>query len=207
MNNFIAVKYHIRTAFPENLIALHNFKNGYCGISQIEENKYCLCYLTNAENLHNNNNSVKEMEKNILRKNPFLEKIFSSSSFLFEGPMVISQISFEKKSRVENNVLMIGDAAGMITPLCGNGMSMALHGSKIAFRHISNYLKGNIRRYEMEQEYTDEWNKCFGKRLLAGRVIQRFFGDNFLSGMLIRSVKPFPKLISYLIRQTHGAPY
>jgi flavin-dependent dehydrogenase len=207
LNNYIGVKYHIKTEFPSNAIALHNFKNGYCGISQIEENNYCLCYLTTAENLRANNNSVQAMEKNILQKNPFLEKIFSTSQFLFEQPVIISQISFEKKSKIENHVLMIGDSAGMITPLCGNGMSMALHGSKIAFKHIDYFLKDVITRHEMEQDYTDAWNQCFGKRLLAGRFIQRFFGSEQLSDFLIRFVKPFPKIVSYLIRQTHGTPY
>ena len=40
LNNYIGVKYHIKTGFPADTIALHNFKNGYCGISQIEEGKY-----------------------------------------------------------------------------------------------------------------------------------------------------------------------
>ncbi|MBS1948326.1 MAG: FAD-dependent monooxygenase [Bacteroidetes bacterium] len=207
LNNYIGVKYHIKTSFPENMIALHNFKNGYCGISQIEDNKFCLCYLTNARNLQLSNNSIPEMEKNILCKNPFLEEIFSSSEFLFEKPVVISQISFEKKTKTENHILMLGDAAGMITPLCGNGMSMAWHASKIAFKNINAFLKGSISRHEMEQEYADEWNKHFGKRLSAGRLIQRFFGNQFFSSFLIRTVKPFPKLITYLIRQTHGNPY
>ncbi len=207
LNNYIGVKYHVQTNFPSNEIALHNFKNGYCGISQIEENKYCLCYLTNAENLRISNNSIAEMEKNILRVNPFLEKIFSSSEFLFAEPVIISQISFEKKTKIENHILMLGDAAGMITPLCGNGMSMALHASKIACKHIDSFLKQNTSRHEMEQDYTDEWNRFFSKRLLAGRIIQRFFGDNFLSNFLIRTIKPFPKFVSYLIRQTHGTPY
>jgi flavin-dependent dehydrogenase len=32
LNNHIGVKYHIRTDFPEDTIALHNFKDGYCGL-------------------------------------------------------------------------------------------------------------------------------------------------------------------------------
>jgi len=69
LNNFIAVKYHVKTKFSADTIALHNFKNGYCGISRVEDGKYCLCYLTNAENLKTNNNSIEEMEKNVLQKN------------------------------------------------------------------------------------------------------------------------------------------
>ena len=207
LNNYVGIKYHIQTNFPSNLIALHNFRDGYCGISQIEDHQYCLCYLTTAKNLSDCNNSIEEMEKRILRQNPFLEKIFSSSIFLLDEPVTISQISFEKKSQVENHILFVGDAAGMITPLCGNGMSMAMHGSKIAFTYIHSFLQQEIKRYEMEQQYSDEWNKHFRKRLQAGRIIQSFFGDESLSNLLIRTVKPFPKFISYLIRQTHGQPF
>jgi flavin-dependent dehydrogenase len=207
LNNYMGVKYHVHTDFPADLIALHNFSDGYCGISQIEENKYCLCYLTKAKNIRDSENSIKSMEKNILRKNPFLESLFSSSTFLIDPPVTISQISFERKSQVEDHVLFIGDAAGMITPLCGNGMSMALHGSKIAFECIQPFLDQHIDRYEMEQYYTDKWNRQFSKRLGAGRMIQRFFGREWLSNLVIHSLKPFPKLLTLLIRQTHGQPF
>ena len=83
LNNYIGVKYHIKGNFSEDTIALHNFKDGYCGISKIENECYCLCYLTTAKNLKENNNSIKKMEQNVLYKNPILKKIFSESSFLF----------------------------------------------------------------------------------------------------------------------------
>jgi hypothetical protein len=59
----------------------------------------------------------------------------------------------------------------------------------------------------MEQEYVDRWNNQFRKRLRMGRFIQRFFGNEMLSNLLIGSLKPFPKLISWLIRKTHGEPF
>ena len=207
LNHYLAVKYHIKTIFPSDLIALHNFEDGYCGISQVDDNRCCLCYLTTAANLRKNKNDIEAMEKNILMKNPFLEKIFSSAEFLYKEPLTISRISFNKKTQVENHVLLIGDAAGMITPLCGNGMSMALHGSKLAYEEITQFLTGKINRYEMETQYTQQWEKLFSGRLHAGRIIQRFFGSSTLSNIFITSVKPFPKLVSYLIRQTHGAPF
>jgi flavin-dependent dehydrogenase len=207
LNNYVGVKYHIETDFPKDLIALHNFKNGYCGISQVEENKYCLCYLTTAENLSLNNNSIQTMERNVLFKNPFLKQIFDSSTFILPEAVTISQISFEKKLQVENNILFVGDAAGMITPLCGNGMSMALHAAKIAFYCMDNFLKNKISRKEMENDYRTEWKKLFAKRLYAGRIIQRFFGNEFLSNLLILATKPFPGFIAYLIRQTHGEAF
>jgi flavin-dependent dehydrogenase len=207
LNNYIGVKYHIRTEFPTDMIALHNFRDGYCGLSKIEDDRYCLCYLTTARNLQENGNSIPEMEKNVLRRNPWLEKILSSASRVSDQPITISQISFEIKSQVENHILFIGDAAGMITPLCGNGMSMALHGGKIAFRCIDSFLRDQIARHEMEQEYTDQWRRQFGRRLWVGRLLQRWFGSESGSNFLIHSLKPFPRLVSFLIRQTHGQPF
>ncbi|HEV8286241.1 MAG TPA: NAD(P)/FAD-dependent oxidoreductase [Chitinophagaceae bacterium] len=207
LNNYIGVKYHIKTKWPSDLIALHNFENGYCGISQIEEEKYCLCYLTTAKNLEKESNSIPQMEKQILHQNPHLKKIFSTSEILYEQPAIISQISFAKKTQVQDHVLMIGDAAGMITPLCGNGMSMALHGSKIAFEQIHLFLQKKIPRWQMEQDYANNWQKQFGKRLRTGRMIQRFFGNPILSDLLIFALKPFPRLVDKLIAQTHGQPF
>jgi menaquinone-9 beta-reductase len=207
LNNYIGVKYHIKTDFPVDTIALHNFENGYCGIVKIEEDKYCLCYLTTANNLQKSKGFVPEMEKAILGQNPHLKKIFTESKFLYEAPLIISQISFDKKTQVENHVLMIGDAAGMITPLCGNGMSMALHASKIAAKQINLFLEARISRAEMEEQYSLQWKREFSMRLKMGRRIQSLFGNKWLTNCFISAVKPFPAIISYLVRRTHGKPF
>lgn len=207
LNNYIGVKYHIQTKFPSDTVALHNFKHGYCGISKVEDDKFCLCYLTTANLLQKNNNSIKALEQNVLCQNPHLKKIFEESAWLYDAPLTISQISFDKKSQVENHVLMIGDAAGMITPLCGNGMSMALHGSKIAFGIIDQFLQGRLSRTEMEEVYSQQWRQQFAHRLKSGRIIQQLFGHNYFTNIFISGIKPFPKLISYLISRTHGRPF
>jgi flavin-dependent dehydrogenase len=207
LNNYIGVKYHIRTDFPSDTIALHNFSNGYCGISQVEDGIYNLCYLTTARNLSISQHSIGVMEANILHRNPFLRKIFHESEVLFKSPLTISQVSFEKKSQVENHVLLVGDAGGLITPLCGNGMSMALHGSRIAANLVIRYLSKKISRQQLEENYIMQWNQAFQKRLQAGRLMQRLFGREWLTNIFIHGIKPFPSFISYLIRQTHGEPF
>jgi len=207
LNNYVGVKYHIETNFPPNTIALHNFDNGYCGIVKIEDDKYCLCYLTTAANLQRCNGSVKEMEERILCQNPHLKTIFSKSQFLYKEPLTISQISFDKKAQVENHVLMIGDAAGMITPLCGNGMSMALHASMLAAAQIDRFLKNKITKAEMERQYRLQWKKYFSHRLKTGRRVQRLFGHKWITNYFIALARSFPKLIELLIRQTHGKPF
>ncbi|MFN7845940.1 MAG: NAD(P)/FAD-dependent oxidoreductase [Bacteroidota bacterium] len=207
LNNYIGIKYHIETNHPAEVIALHNFENGYCGISKIEEDKYCLCYLTTAENLRKFDNSIQKMQEGVLYRNPHLESIFCQSKFLYDTPETISQISFQQKSQVEQHMLMLGDAAGMITPLCGNGMSMALHGSKMAFNCMQMFLQQRVTRMQMERQYEQMWQQQFALRLQAGRIIQRFFGKPSITNLFINTFNLFPKAAAPLIKLTHGKPF
>ncbi len=207
LSNYIGVKYHIQTNFAADTIALHNFKDGYCGISKIEADKYCLCYLTNAANLKRNNNSIPELEKNVLFKNPHLKYIFETATFLYSAPITISQISFSKKTQVQDHILLCGDAAGVITPLCGNGMSMALHSSKLSAIAITDFLQYKIDRTQLENMYSKNWKATFGNRLKAGRIIQQLFGKSWITNVFISIMKKLPFLTTQLIKQTHGQPF
>ena len=44
---YLGVKIHVKGDFKEDLVALHNFKGGYCGVSKVENNAINLCYITN----------------------------------------------------------------------------------------------------------------------------------------------------------------
>lgn len=207
LNNYIGVKYHIKTNLPADTIALHNFEHGYCGVSKVEGDKYCLCYLTNAYNLSRNKNSIKELEQNILYQNRHLKQLFTASENLFDTPVTISQISFSAKEQVYNHVLLTGDAAGMITPLCGNGMSMALHSSKIMAGIVNDFLQNKISRKEMELQYKNKWQKEFAARVKQGMMIQSFFGKKWLTNLFVSTMKILPAVTRKIIAHTHGQPF
>jgi flavin-dependent dehydrogenase len=207
LDNLIGVKYHVVHDMPRDLIALHNFSDGYCGMSAVEEGVYCLCYLTTAENLRSSGNSIREMEKRILMRNPFLEEVFRNARFLREQPVTISQVGFQRKGPVTDHILYIGDAAGMITPLCGNGMSMALHGSLLATKWLTSFLQGKIDRDRMEKDYARDWGGRFDRRLKTGRSLHAMFGKDRFTGWVLRALKPLPALTRTLIGWTHGEPF
>jgi flavin-dependent dehydrogenase len=207
LDNYIGVKYHVRGKGDEALISLHNFENGYCGMSKIEDEKFCLCYLTTAEMLKKNGNNIEDMENNLLSRNPALKEIFEQFDKVEGFPVTISQISFQRKTLVENNVIFLGDAAGMITPLCGNGMSMALHASKLLAPLLHAYLQKRITYDGLVSQYESVWNKTFSSRLRTGRILQRFFGSPIVSNIFISLLKRFPFLAKPIIRQTHGEPF
>ena len=207
LNDFIGIKYQIEIDEPDNRIALHNFENGYCGISKVENNTYCLCYLTTATQLKNRNGDISQMEAEVLHKNPFLKLIFKRARFIYDKPLVISQISFEKKSSHAGNLMFAGDAAGLITPLCGNGMSMAMHASFILAGLIKQYKQPGNSKKELIAAYHKAWNKEFSGRLKAGRIIQGLFGNPLLTNLTVSALKPMPFATQWLISKTHGKPF
>lgn len=201
---YIGVKYHIEyDGHPDDLIALHNFKDGYCGINKVEGKKYNLCYLSARSNL-SASSGIPDMENRVLAQNPYLEKIFTEARFLFKKPEVINEISFETKEPVEQHVLMCGDAAGMITPLCGNGMAMAIRSAKILSEEVIGYFDNHHSREKLEHNYSRRWRELFEKKLWTGRQIQRLFGSEVASNLAVLIAKRSRLLADFLVRQTHG---
>lgn len=203
---YVGVKYHANLDFPDDVIALHNFPGGYCGVSHVENRRVNICYLVHREKLKASG-SVSRLEQNVLSVNPLLREIFSSAIFLFDKPEVINEVSFEKKSPVENGILMLGDAAGMITPLCGNGMAMAIHSAKIAAEAVTLFALGKCSRWEMESSYSLAWNKQFSRRLFNGRWIQRLFGSERGSSLAINLALHLRPVAMEMIRSTHGKAF
>jgi flavin-dependent dehydrogenase len=206
-NTYIGVKYHIKTKFNSNRIELHNFKDGYCGISKVDNEKYCLCYITTAKNLKHCNNDIKQLEKDILYKNPYLKDYFTKSEFLFDKPLTISQISFKKKKTYTNGIFLLGDAAGAIAPLCGNGMSMAMRTSKFLAVGLDDLFKNKITRAELMAVYNKEWNRNFSSRINAGYYLQKLMGKTVLTHWSLKFLNQTPRLLQRLIRLTHGSSF
>ncbi len=204
---YLGVKYHIRTEHPIDLIALHNFNGGYCGISNVEDEKVNVCYLSHNENLKRYH-STKEMEEKVLFRNPFIKSIFSNSTFIFEKPETINEISFETKKPVVDHILMAGDAAGMITPLCGNGMAMAIHASKLLSDLVIKFCEDEkYQRNQLEADYTKAWTNQFASRLWTGRQIQRLFGSEWASNVAVNLALHAKPVANFLISKAHGKEF
>jgi flavin-dependent dehydrogenase len=193
-------------------VGLHNFNGGYCGVSKVEDNKINICYLASYESFKVYKNST-EFQKQVLEQNPYLKEIFTTSTLSFQEqlsnlkPLTISQISFEKKSPVEIHILMIGDTAGLIHPLCGNGMAMAIHSAKIAAEVVNDFINQRLKtRESLEETYTKQWNKTFKSRLKTGRILANILLKPKLTDFLCNIIIKVPFMLPFIIKKTHGKP-
>jgi flavin-dependent dehydrogenase len=151
--------------------------------------------------------SIDLFQKEVLFKNKKLEKIFSETACKFEKPLSISQISFDKKELVVDHVLMCGDSAGLIHPLCGNGMGMAIGAARLVSEAILSYFNGQINtRHEVEQQYKRNWNRTFRTRLRTGHALASLLKYYKVSFLLMPLLRSSPFILRRLIRLTHGKP-
>jgi menaquinone-9 beta-reductase len=200
---FVGIKYHCRTDHPASTISLHNFNGGYCGVVNVDKGDTNVCYLVRREILQRYKN-IPAMEEAELYRNPALKKMFGQTDLRRKAPLVINEISFDTKTTVSNHILMCGDAAGMIAPLCGNGMAMAIHSAKLLSELVSDFCDGRMNRQMLEAQYDQIWRSAFAQRLRVGRAAQNLFGSNVMSALsvgMMRYLKPLAKVI---VKNTHG---
>jgi len=203
---FLGVKAHYKGDFPEDAVGLHNFEGGYCGVSKVENDHINVCYIADFKSFKEYKN-IDDFQQKVLSQNKYLKKVFDTYELAFEKPLSISQVSFSEKQPVENHILMCGDSSGMIHPLAGNGMSMAIRAAQMASQKILKFKSGKIKsRADLEIQYTEVWNKEFSSRLKSGHIIARLFRLGFFSELLMILLKTFPFILPNIIKHTHGKP-
>lgn len=203
---WMAVKAHYDFEMPKNEVLLHTFNGGYCGISKTETGAVNACYLAKTT-YFKKYKDIDDFQAKHLSQNAHLKDFFKTAMPLFKKPLTISQISFEEKEPVFNHIFMLGDTAGLIHPLCGNGMAMAIHSAKIFSELFLDFKKfNNPQRAHLEKQYKILWKKTFASRLNTGNNLQKLLLNDTLSGIGFKTARLFPFIIPSIVKKTHGSP-
>lgn len=201
---WLGVKAHYEYDHPEDTVTLHNFDGGYCGLSQTEDGKVNACYLASYQSFRPFGD-LEEFQNKVMSRNPYLKEFFTTAKMTFPKPLTISQISFDQKQAVEQGVFMIGDSAGLIHPLCGNGMAMAIHGAKIFSELFLKYISSpDFDRSGLEEAYLQSWHTEFGSRLKTGYRVQSLLLNPTTASLGFKIASWFPGIIPNIIKRTHG---
>ncbi len=200
---WLAVKAHYHFDHPEEEVALHHFEGGYCGISRVETGLVNACYLVH-QSVFERYRDIAKLQQYVLSSNGSLKQLFDTGRLAWDKPLSISQIYFGDREKVVDHVLMIGDAGGMIHPLAGNGMAMAIHSAKLAVEVLIQHDFDVQLRNRIEEQYLATWNRHFKKRIKTGRLIQALFERHKWSNRLMNLIPLFKGFVPLIIKQTHG---
>lgn len=204
---WLAVKAHYdHPQWPEDLVGLHAFRGGYAGLSKTETGQVNFCYLASYQSFRKTA-GIPAYTRQVVAANPQLAAFLDQARMSFEEPLSIAQISFQKKQQTENGMLMCGDTAGMIHPLCGNGMAMAIHSAKLAAEEIHRHFRD--QRQGQEQlciAYRERWEAAFSRRMAVGSRLQQLLLQPRISNAMLATVARSPGILRSVIRITHGKP-
>ncbi len=201
---FVAFKAHFSGETLEDVIELHAFDGGYCGISHVEEGLVNACWITHEKTLKEADRSPEGMIERTFQTNGHLKARFDRLERVSDSFCAVSQISVEPKTMFDGDVCMIGDTAGMIAPMCGDGMAMALRSAELAVPHVQSFLRGNISASTFRTTYTSDWKSEFTTRMKLGRWAHHAYVQPWIARAGLGLCQLIPSLGRWAVRHTRG---
>jgi flavin-dependent dehydrogenase len=187
-------------------IELHSAPGGYCGLSPVEDDRINVCWIGHTDALKKAGGTPTAMLNESLRQNPALDNRLRGLTRVSDQFEAVSQVPLMPKSRFVDDVCMIGDAAGMIAPLCGDGMAMALRTADLISPRASAFLDGDRSASSFRTAYRTAWSDTFGRRMRLGRWIHAAAFRPGAARLLVQTCRVLPPLARWLIRSTRGGP-
>lgn len=197
-----ALKAHYVGPSLDRRVEIHGFDGGYCGLAEVEGGRVNLCLLAETRRLKAQLGDPERFVQRVLPTNPTLGAWLAQARRLSPRFLAISQIPFVPKRQVVDDVLMVGDTAGLISPLVGNGMAMALTSATITAPLALDYLDGRIAQRELAAEYTRRWQARFHRRLWLGRLAQPLLFRPRALSLGLRLLRLAPTLGDALVANT-----
>jgi flavin-dependent dehydrogenase len=152
-------------------IDLYSFRAGYLGVNAVEGNLTNICGLVHARRLAHHKGRWDAFVEAIRAEEPRLDALYASHGPAQESFLSSEPVIFRARSAVEGGVFMIGDASGVIDPLTGNGMAMAIQSALLAAPLILRLLEQPSRRSAIEDEYRRAHHAFFAPRIAWSRGV------------------------------------
>lgn len=150
-------------------IDLYSFPRGYLGVNAVEGGITNICGLVHASRLAGHKGRWDAFVETIRGEEPRLEALYASHQPAQDGYLSSEPVIFRARSAVEGGVFMIGDASGVIDPLTGNGMAMAIQSALLAAPRLLRLIDQPARRGEIENEYRRAHRAFFAPRIAWSR--------------------------------------
>ena len=193
-------KRHYRGQHEPGVIELYSFARGYLGVSDVEDGITNICGLVHADRLAGHKGKWDAFIETIRAEEPRLDALYGGFEPAQEHFLSSEPVIFRSRSAVEGGIFMIGDASGVIDPLTGNGMAMAIQSAVVAAPYILRALTDR----SAEDQYREEHRRMFGKRIGWSRRVAALLSRPAMLDQALRIART-PAFGAFLLRQTRAA--
>ncbi len=204
---FTGIKFHLPAELLEHLphqeITIALGRDMYCGISHVDHGTATLCCLERRAG----DAPARARVSELARRNPEFARMVTPAAlrFLRQAPIYGSgNIFFGARAPVAEGVLMIGDAAGVIAPLAGDGIGIALEQARLLGRLFAEWQPGTGGGRPMAERYQRESSRLFERRRRVALLCQRLALTEMLRPAVTPLLSAAPGLLRAAIRATRG---
>ncbi|MFN2441433.1 MAG: NAD(P)/FAD-dependent oxidoreductase [Thermoanaerobaculia bacterium] len=166
---YIGFKRHYGAALTDpDVIELHPFAGGYLGAQPIEGAQSNLCGLVHQSEISGMRGGWTRFAETLAASSSSLAALFGAAEPLQDDFLSSEPVIFRAKEPVHQGAFLIGDSAGLIDPLTGNGMAMALQSAALAAPFVLSILAGGDRESAVDA-YARAHAELFTRRLRWSR--------------------------------------
>ena len=185
-------------------IDLYAFARGYLGVNAVEGGITNICGLVHASRLAGHKGRWDAFVEQLRAEEPRLDELYAQHEPAREQFLSSEPVIFRARSAVEGGVFMIGDASGVIDPLTGNGMAMAIQSALLAAPVILRLVQEPTRRAEMENEYRRRHHVFFAPRIRWSRAVAALLSRPRLLDAALASTRS-ARIGETLLRRTRAS--
>jgi flavin-dependent dehydrogenase len=201
--NFGFKRHYIAASPRHDSIDLYSFARGYLGVNAVEGGITNICGLVHASRLTGHKGRWDSFIETIRAEERQLEALYASHEPAQDGYLSSEPVIFRARSAVEGGVFMIGDASGVIDPLTGNGMAMAIQSALLAAPMLLRLIETPALRTQIEDEYRRAHHAFFAPRIAWSRVVAKLLSRPRLLDAAIASVRS-PRAGETFLRRTRA---
>jgi flavin-dependent dehydrogenase len=201
--NFGFKRHYTAAAPAPQSIDLYSFHRGYLGVNAVEGGITNICGLVHASRLSGHKGRWDAFVETIRGEEPRLEALYAAHTPAQEGYLSSEPVIFRARSAVEGGVFMIGDASGIIDPLTGNGMAMAIQSALLAAPMLLRLLEHPAQRAQIENDYRRAHRAFFAPRIAWSRGVAMLLSRPRLLDAALATVRS-PRAGETFLRRTRA---
>lgn len=191
---YAGFKAHFSDIDMHETLEMHCFDGGYVGISPVADGIVNIACLVRLDRMQGQDNFMQTLatQQNMQRFSQHLEK----GRMLFPAWMMGKVPEFGmRQNPAWPNVFWIGDAAGSIPPVCGDGLGIAITTGVMAAEYFSD--KG-------AEAFKKDWLQSYRRRFFWGRLLHEVVQRPYLSSFAAGCCRLFPSLPHKLFKLTRS---
>lgn len=201
--NFGFKRHYLAATPARDSIDLYSFSRGYLGVNAVEGGITNICGLVHASRLTGHKGRWDAFIETIRAEEPKLDALYAAHEPAQDGYLSSEPVIFRARSAVEGGVFMIGDASGVIDPLTGNGMAMAIQSALLAAPMLLRLVETPAQRKRIEDEYRRAHRAFFAPRIAWSRVVAKLLSRPRLLDAAMTAVRS-PRAGETFLRRTRG---